>query len=95
MNLAFDIDDTVTASPELFAALSGAAGVKKVIIVSSRGSSEESCRLTASPWRKWRPTASGVMDYISCTTAPKPGTAARTRIWTGISVISGRRSRFA
>lgn len=46
MNLAFDIDDTITAEPELFTALSGAAGVKKVLIVSSRGNSEESRRLT-------------------------------------------------
>lgn len=27
MNLAFDIDDTITAKPELFAALSAAPGV--------------------------------------------------------------------
>ena len=46
MNLAFDIDDTITAKPELFAALAGAAGVKEVLIVSSRGKSEESRRLT-------------------------------------------------
>ena len=46
MNLAFDIDDTITAKPELFAALSGAPRVKKVLIVSSRGNSEESRRLT-------------------------------------------------
>ncbi|MBL9154666.1 MAG: HAD family hydrolase [Verrucomicrobiales bacterium] len=46
MNLAFDIDDTITAKPELFAALSGAAGVQTVLIVSSRGNSEESRRLT-------------------------------------------------
>lgn len=46
MNLAFDIDDTTTAKLEMFAALSGAAGVKKVLIVSSRGNSEESRRLT-------------------------------------------------
>lgn len=36
MNLAFDIDDTITAMPGLFAALSTAAGVDRVIIVSSR-----------------------------------------------------------
>lgn len=46
MNLAFDTDDTITAKPELFAALSGAAGVKKVLNVSNRGNSEESRRLT-------------------------------------------------
>jgi hypothetical protein len=46
VNLAFDIDDTITAKPALFAALSCAAGVKKVLIVSSRGNSEESRRLT-------------------------------------------------
>jgi hypothetical protein len=46
MNLAFDIDDTITAKPALFAALSIAAGVKKVIIVTSRGNSDESRRLT-------------------------------------------------
>ena len=36
MNLAFDIDDTITAMPGLFAALSTAVGVDRVIIVSSR-----------------------------------------------------------
>ena len=46
MNLAFDVDDTITAKPELFAALSAAPGVKRVLIVSSRGNSEESRRLT-------------------------------------------------
>ncbi|MCB1225917.1 MAG: HAD family hydrolase [Verrucomicrobiales bacterium] len=46
MNLAFDIDDTITAAPELFAALASAPGVKKVLIVSSRGNSAESRRLT-------------------------------------------------
>lgn len=46
VNLAFDIDDTITAKPELFAGLAGAPGVKKVLIVSSRGNSEESRRLT-------------------------------------------------
>ncbi|MCB1087139.1 MAG: hypothetical protein KDM63_08850 [Verrucomicrobiae bacterium] len=46
MNLAFDIDDTITAKPDLFAGLSSALGVKKVLIVSSRGNSEESRRLT-------------------------------------------------
>lgn len=46
MNLALDIDDTITAAPELFAALAAAPGVKKVLIVSSRGNSEESRRLT-------------------------------------------------
>lgn len=46
MNLAFDIDDTITAKPEIFAALSAASGAKKVLIVSSRGNSEESRRLT-------------------------------------------------
>lgn len=46
MNLAFDIDDTITAKPEFFALLSVAPGVRKVIIVSRRGNSEESRRLT-------------------------------------------------
>ena len=46
MKIALDIDDTITAKPELFAALSLAPGVKKVIIVSSRANSDESYRLT-------------------------------------------------
>lgn len=43
MNLAFDIDDTITAMPTLFAAISEASRAGKVIIVSSRSNSEE-CR---------------------------------------------------
>lgn len=46
MNLAFDIDDTITAAAEFFAALASAPGVRKVLIVSSRRNSPESRRLT-------------------------------------------------
>jgi len=44
MNLAFDIDDTITAMPGLFAALSMAPGTDTVIIVSSRANNPESMR---------------------------------------------------
>jgi len=43
MNLAFDIDDTITAKPALFAAISKVSKMGKVIIVSSRSNSDE-CR---------------------------------------------------
>ena len=43
MNLAFDIDDTITANPSLFAMLSEGAGAHKVIIVSSRANTGQ-CR---------------------------------------------------
>ncbi len=43
MNIAFDIDDTITAKPRLFAAISIATAANRVIIVSSRSNTEE-CR---------------------------------------------------
>ena len=46
MNIAFDIDDTITAMPELFAALSTSHGAGKVIIVSSRTNNAEVLRAT-------------------------------------------------
>ena len=41
MNLAIDIDDTITALPELFSAITKSQAVKKVIIVSSRSNLPE------------------------------------------------------
>ena len=41
MNIALDIDDTITAVPELFSVITQSRLLKKVIIVSSRTNNEE------------------------------------------------------
>ena len=46
MNIAIDIDDTITAVPSLFAAVTRAQEVNRVIIVSSRTNRPEVRKLT-------------------------------------------------
>lgn len=46
LNLAIDIDDTITAIPEFFRILTNNHGFKKVIIVSSRTNNDEARKAT-------------------------------------------------